>query len=140
MGNSVYIENATALPVLPESELTQLVDWILASNEQPPWQISLVFVDDDFMSDLNARYFDKATPTDVLSFNLSDPDEPSGEVYISVETAKGNATYYNASLESELVRLVAHGLYHLIGYDDATDEQKKVMTALENRAIDYWKS
>lgn len=135
--HNIYIEN-TGDYDLPSERIKNIVNWILKSEGQEiSWDMTFVFVDDDFIIKQNIKYFDKSTPTDVISFNLSDsPEEPEGEVYISVDMARINAERYDVTLENELLRLVAHGTYHVLGYDDATDDERQKMTALENKALD----
>ncbi len=124
---------------LPVSQITKMADWILSADDSiSSWDVTFVFVDNEFITEQNGRFFEKQTPTDVISFNLSDAaDKLEGEVYISVEMAQLNAQDYDVSLENELLRLVAHGSYHLLDFDDKTPEQKQHMTALENRALDF---
>lgn len=136
MRNKIHIEN-TGDYDLPLAHIKKMVNWILHSEGQNfPWDLTFVFVSNDFIVEQNKFYFSKSRPTDVISFNLSDsPDVPEGEIYISVEMAKVNAKEYDVTLENELLRLVAHGVYHVLGYDDATVGQKELMTAKENGAL-----
>ncbi len=130
--------DAVELVSLDESRYIRLANWILESEkETASWNISIIFVDDSFIVQLNKRFLQRNNPTDVISFNLTDsPHQPEGEIYISVETAQRNATEYSVSLDNELFRLAAHGIYHLLDYDDATPEQRLEMTRLENKALE----
>lgn len=107
--------------------------------------ISLVLCDDDTIHELNLRYLGHDYPTDVLSFPFGaetmQPDKNSlssepewqmfGEIIISVETAERNAKRYRQTLESELLRLAIHGTLHLLGYDDETPHQRRLMRRKE---------
>ena len=138
MTNRIIVENVAACSEVPEDLLIKMATWIFKSENLPAWNMTCIFVDDDFIVDLNNRFFQKTMPTDVISFNLSDAEEElEGEVYISTETARMNAGEYDVALENELLRLVAHGVYHLLGYDDATHAEKQQMTILENKALEY---
>ncbi len=136
MQNKIHIEN-TGDYDLPLALIEEMVNWILHSEGQNfPWELTFVFVSNDFITEQNKYYFSKSTPTDVISFNLSDsPDEPEGEIYISVEMAKANAQEYGVTLENELLRLAAHGVYHVLGYEDSTESDKQQMTAKEDSAL-----
>jgi rRNA maturation RNase YbeY len=138
MGNNIHIEN-TGDYDLPAEKIENMVNWILKTQGQNlPWAMTFVFVSNEFIIEQNKQYFDKSTPTDVISFNLSDSDdEPEGEVYISVDMAATNAGAYDVTLDNELLRLVAHGTYHVLGFTDSTEEKRQHMTALENAALDY---
>jgi rRNA maturation RNase YbeY len=98
--------------------------------------VNLVFVDDAYIQQLNQQFLGIDSPTDVLSFPLDQHgNHLEGEVYISVDTAAEQAREYNVSLREEILRLVAHGLLHLIGYDDRTAEEKERMTRKEEEYL-----
>ncbi len=136
--NQLRVEKTIESCPVDTERLQQLVDWIFESEKQQhPWKVTLIFVDDEYITDLNRRFFDKDQPTDVISFNLTDSvDAPEGEIYISVDTAQENAPKFNADLTEELYRLVAHGTLHLLNYDDASRAEKAIMTELENKALE----
>jgi len=136
--NNIEIIDAVQLVSLDEARYIRLVNWILKSEKATqPWNISIIFIDDRFIVQLNERFLQRSNPTDVISFNLTDsPNQAEGEIYISVETAQRNAKEYAEDLDNELSRLAAHGVYHLLDYDDATPEQRQEMTNLENKALE----
>jgi len=83
---------------------------------------------------LNERYRSKNKPTDVLSFNFNDPDL-LGEIYISLQRAEIQARRYGISYEKEVIKLLVHGLFHLIGYDHMTPSEQEKMELKEQY---YW--
>lgn len=89
--------------------------------EPPPeLALSILFCDEDFIQNLNREYRGKDKPTDVLSFALADGDSdtPSlGDVVISLETAARQHARYGTTYAEELVRLLIHGIHHLLGFD-----------------------
>ena len=135
--NQVLIENTAECDAVNENLCEKMVHWIL--NQQDicdDWMVTVVFVDDAYISRLHEKYLNISGPTDVMSFDLSEPASPrEGEIYISCETALDNAERFHVTHENELCRLCAHGTYHLIGFDDTTPEQKQKMTDLENAAL-----
>jgi probable rRNA maturation factor len=137
--HQIEIVNVDKSYSLEGEKVNALINWILREEAQNfPWAITLIFTDDSTITELNQRYFNKTTSTDVIAFTLTDDETlPEGEIYISVDTAAENAEAYGVTLESELCRLAAHGVLHLIGYDDKTDEQRQIMTELENKALEY---
>jgi len=126
-------------PGILDHLILKIANWILASHKQKyAWNINIIFVNDDFIIELNKKYFQKDYATDVISFNLTDTEEsPEGEIYICVLTAKENSRYFESTPEEEILRLVAHGVYHLLDYNDATTAEKQIMTDLENSALAY---
>ena len=87
----------------------------------PRIDVTVIFVSDRYIHDLNLRYRKRDRPTDVLSFNLQSPisnsqsSSPLGEVYVSRDTARVQAREYAVPYASEVRRLVLHGLLHVLG-------------------------
>ena len=78
--------------------------------------------------------------TDILTFDLSNKEcELTGDVYISLKQVKKNAKRYSVSLKDELGRVLIHGFLHLLGYNDETKQEQKVMKKQENKYLDYIK-
>ena len=116
---------------------------MIQSEKQPTdWHISIVYVDNSVITRLNQKHLNKNRATDVISFNLTDEfsDNPEGEIYISLEQAKIQAAEYSVTFEEEIIRLTAHGILHLFGYKDNTEEKQIKMSLLENNAIDYFQN
>lgn len=100
-----------------------------------PGFISLSFIDDQEMTKLNYHYRKKNQTTDVLSFSIQENTPEGfllGEIVISVPKAKMDAEKFNLTFQDEIVRLIVHGLSHLLGYDHETDEQEKEMKGIES--------
>jgi probable rRNA maturation factor len=100
--------------------------------------VNLVFTNDDHLRQLNSRHRSKNRPTDVLSFNIDDPDTPGGifgEIYISVDTANRQAEAYGGTPAAEYLRLTCHGLLHLCGYDHQDSAHAAHMKSLEDRYL-----
>ncbi len=85
------------------------------------------FVDNPTILDINKTYLNHHYETDIISFNLGDTVEVEGDIYISVDQAAENAKDRSISCEEEIHRLFVHGILHLLGYDDETPEDQKVM-------------
>lgn len=106
-------------------------------------EISLVFLTSQQMRQLNQKTLNHDYDTDVLTFDLrgeqktfsSSEKVMIGEIYISLDMAKDNASFYGVSLKEEALRYVAHGLLHLMGYLDKTPAQKKKIHQQEDLLI-----
>lgn len=86
--------------------------------------------------DINKTYLNHDYTTDIITFNYSNIlDDIDGEIFISIEDALTNSKKYKVSLSDELVRLVIHGILHLLGYDDLNTSEKKIMKRLENKLL-----
>ena len=109
--------------------------------------ISVTFVDNEFIHNINRDYRHIDRPTDVISFAFLDGDENKdkifqssamvvlGEIYISFDKAREQALAYGHSLDRELKFLFVHGLLHLLGYDHMTKEDEKIMFALQDQIL-----
>lgn len=126
------------LPVDSE-RLEALARRIVEDAGRTKGMLSLVVVDDATIRPLNAQFLDHDYATDVLSFALSDDGERlEGEVIVSAETAISSAPAYGWSPASELALYVAHGVLHLVGYRDKSDEDVAQMRAAERRYLTHF--
>ena len=100
-------------------------------------KINLIFAKDKFLNNLKIEYFQKDHLTDVIAFRINDytDTEVEGEIYISLERAIDNAKKYDEEVSKELARLIIHGTLHLLNYKDNTDDEKFIMTELENKYL-----
>ena len=101
------------------------------------YDISLVFVSDEYLSDLKKKYFKMNQYTDVIAFRLNEYGAPfvEGEVYISLPRAKENAKIFDEPYSREVSRLIIHGCLHLIGLKDKTHIEKENMTNNEDAIL-----
>lgn len=102
--------------------------------------LNVVFVNNPYIQSLNRQYRNKDEITDVLSFSyLNTTDFPDtgliGEIYISVDTAEKQASYYEHDLQSELYKLFIHGFLHIFGYDHEKEDDYKIMEGLEREIL-----
>ena len=113
--------------------------WLKAVSEEEgrrPGQISVIFCSDTYLLEINRKYLGHDYYTDIITFDYSEGDTISGDLFISVDTVRSNAEYYSADFKDELDRVIVHGVLHLIGYDDHTDEQSAEMRARENHYLE----
>lgn len=95
-------------------------------------EINIIFCSDPYILDLNIKSLDHHFFTDIITFDYCEGDILSGDLYISVDTVRANAEFYNTAFDNELYRVIVHGLLHLIGYDDHSDEEIAVMRSKED--------
>ena len=94
--------------------------------------LSIIFCSDPYILDVNMKYLHHDYFTDIITFDYCEGKTLSGDLFISLDTVRANAEEYGASFEDELNRVMVHGLLHLMGYDDHTDDQKKEMREKED--------
>ena len=101
-------------------------------------QLSIVFVNDQIMKEINYQYRDKNSTTDVLTFPLNEKLNDTyllGEIIISIDKAKKDAQLFGITLFREIMILLIHGITHLLGFDHETDQQEDSMKSIENLLI-----
>jgi len=113
------------------SKILYLCREVLGSENISDYDISVIFVDEGFIIDLNKRFFNKNATTDVISFNLSE-EKIEGEIYINFDIIKNQAEYYSVSFIDELKRVIIHGLLHLTGYKDHEKNEREIMKEKED--------
>lgn len=95
-------------------------------------EINIIFCSDPYILDLNIKSLNHHFFTDIITFDYCEGDILSGDLYISVDTVRANAEFYNTDFDNELYRVIVHGLLHLIGYDDHSDKEIAVMRSKED--------
>tara|TARA_B100000963_G_scaffold149569_1_gene130347 strand:+ start:14780 stop:15184 length:405 start_codon:yes stop_codon:yes gene_type:complete len=116
-------------------DLNSTKNWIkkiILSEKKFLGDIIFVFCNDQFLLKKNIKYLNHDTLTDVISFDYSNESEINGDILISIERVKENAKLYNQTFSTELNRVMAHGLLHLLGYNDKSKEEAKIMKSKEN--------
>jgi rRNA maturation RNase YbeY len=98
--------------------------------------LSFLFVDDEEMLKYNKKYLQHESYTDVITFDSSIGKKIAGDIIISLERVNDNAKFYQVSYNYELQRVMAHGLLHLLGYNDKNKEEKKIIRKKENYYLD----
>lgn len=95
-------------------------------------EISYIFCSDKYLHKMNVEHLQHDTLTDIITFNYCEEDVISSDIFISVDRVKENADLFGVDFSIELSRVMIHGVLHLLGYDDKTDEQKEVMRSKED--------
>lgn len=118
-----------------EDEYITWLSTIIFSHQKSLGDISFIFCNDDYLHRINLEYLKHDTLTDIISFDYSDGSIISGDVFISIERVKDNATTYNVSFKTELLRVLSHGILHFLGYKDKTKEDILQMRHKEEESI-----
>ncbi len=123
-------------PPIPQDHIHTLIGAVTQDHNVSEGNIQIVFTTDEALAEMKLKYFGADAYTDIIAFNLNEEDEAlEGELYISAERAKENAAEFGETHLDELRRLVIHGVLHLLGYDDQTDEDRAAMRELENQFL-----
>lgn len=134
----VYVSNETGqrLPV-PQRKLGGYALLVLEALGAAVDELSVTFIEGAAMRELNRKYAGKDGPTDVLAFALRGPldERLVGDVYICLNSLVSHAREYRVGRKEEAVRLLVHGILHLMGYRDDEDVPRQKMTLLQERLV-----
>ncbi len=97
--------------------------------------VNIIFCSDDYLHELNKNYLHHDTYTDIITFDYSEDKVISGDIFISIDRVRENATSYNFPFYSELHRVIIHGFLHLTGLKDKTNADKQVMRTKEDYCL-----
>lgn len=95
-------------------------------------EIGIIFCSDNYILDVNMKYLQHDYFTDIITFDYCERNTLSGDLFISVDSVRDNADFYGTEFEDELNRVIVHGLLHLIGYDDHSESEQKMMRSKED--------
>jgi probable rRNA maturation factor len=118
-----------------EKAIQEWLSNVIVSEGKKEGEINYIFCDDDYLLEINQQYLDHDTLTDIISFDYSVGKELHGDIFISVERVRENATDFGVSFEEELLRVLSHGVLHYCGYKDKTESDEKLMRQKEEEKM-----
>ena len=113
----------------------KIKNWLkdtVVNEKKKVGEINYIFCSKEYLKKMNNDYLTKNYETDVISFDFSNDNKISGDIYISSETVKKNSIIFNVGFNSELKRVIVHGLLHLLNYNDKSKQEQKIMREKEN--------
>lgn len=131
---NLYFEDTEVLDLSSEF----FVSWLskVASREGfDLGEITLIFCSDTYLLEMNKNHLNHDYYTDIITFDYSEDTTLSGDLFISIDRVKENATENGVMFHVELNRVVVHGTLHLMGYNDKSDDEQKQMTEMEDWAL-----
>ncbi len=128
------------IPVFkPEFFISSLSD-LIASEGFNEGDITVVFVTDEYLLEMNRTHLDHDYYTDIITFDYTESNFISGDLFISYERVLDNSKEFNVSSYNELCRVVFHGVLHLCGYKDKSSDDEKLMRAKESFYLEKYVS
>lgn len=118
-----------------KSTYQEWISSIINSEGHSEGEINYIFCDDDYLLNLNNDFLNHDTLTDIITFNYNMGKQVNSDIYISTERVRDNAQDFDVSFETELRRVMCHGVLHLCGFNDKTDEEQALMTEKENEKM-----
>jgi rRNA maturation RNase YbeY len=116
-------------------EIKRFLEKVIIEENKVPGDLNFIFTDDKSIIEINREFIGHNYFTDVISFDYSENNLLQGEVYISVDTINENSRRFDVPRYEEVVRVMIHGVLHLCGYQDDTEENRKVMHGIQELRI-----
>lgn len=132
--NISFFSEQVELPVLDYAKIEPWVNRIVAASKREVGSISIIFCSDDYLLSINQKFLNHDYFTDVITFNYSSRVVVSGDIFISTDTVLTNSQLFKVNLHDEYLRVIGHGILHLLGFNDTTDQESREMRAME----DFW--
>lgn len=113
----------------------QIIKWIKNSVKKEGKtisELSYIFCSDEYLHKMNLEYLNHDTYTDIITFDYTEGNIVSGDIFISIDRVKENALEFNTEFLNELSRVTIHGVLHLAGYKDKTTKEKELMRSKED--------
>ncbi len=113
-------------------------DWIkkvIDLHQRKTGEINIILTGDETLLELNKQFLNRNYYTDILTFDYSNGEKISGDLYISVERIEENSKKFHEKNEKELIRVIIHGILHLIGFDDKNRKEQVIMRRMEEKCM-----
>lgn len=138
MSSISIIENYSGFKLRNKRKLKQVYKKLTQDRGLILGDISIVFMTDEELLEINKQYLNHDYFTDIITFDYSEGKTISGDLMISIDMVKFNADKFKTDFVVELHRVLFHGLLHLLGLKDKTDKESNEMRRAENAALDFW--
>ena len=140
MSNSIqFLGKSKFISGKQRKAIRQMIETIANNHGYIIQNICYIFMSDDELLEINQSHLQHDDYTDIITFDLSDTEACiDGEIYISVDRIEDNSIKFNCTKEDELIRVLSHGVLHLMGYKDKTEKDSQTMRDAENKSIDIY--
>lgn len=123
------------MPAIRRRDTSAWVKAVAASYGKKVGEIAYIFVDDEEILRVNREYLQHDYYTDIITFDYTEGDTISGDLFISLDTVRTNAEQFDKPYEEELHRVIIHGILHLCGINDKGPGEREIMEAAEDKAL-----
>lgn len=114
---------------------SQWIESLVSNHNFAVGDVTYVFCDDVCLHEMNVQYLNHDTLTDIITFDYSEDNCISGDLFISIERVRDNANDFGLDFRDELLRVMSHGVFHLMGFNDKNESDSLMMRKLEDEAI-----
>ena len=131
----IYQSDDTKFPQIKRREISNWIKSVAASHDKKIGDIACIFCSDKKILEINIQYLNHDYYTDIITFDYSEGETISGDLFISLDTVRSNAEKFGTDYTEELCRVIIHGILHLCGLKDKSAEDAKVMREKEDEAL-----
>ena len=130
-----YFAEDVKIPTLKRRETTDWIRRVASGYGKKCGDIAYIFCSDEKILEVNKTYLQHDYYTDVITFDYTEGDKISGDIFISIDTVRSNAEQFGTDYDEELHRIIIHGVLHLCGINDKGPGEREIMTCHENEAL-----
>ena len=123
------------MPAIKKRETSEWIKAVAASYGKRVGEIAYIFCSDEKILEVNRQYLEHDYYTDIITFDYTEGNRISGDLFISLDTVRTNAEQFDQPYERELYRVIIHGVLHLCGINDKGPGERAIMEAAENHAL-----
>ena len=123
------------MPHIKKRETTEWVKAVTQTYGKKVGEIAYIFCSDEKILEVNRQYLQHDYYTDIITFDYTEGNRIAGDLFISLDTVRTNAEQFNATYDTELHRVIIHGILHLCGINDKGPGEREIMEAAENKAL-----
>ena len=124
------------MPAIDQAKVRDWVRNVAASYQKKVGEIAYFFCDDEKILEVNRQYLQHDYHTDIITFDYCEGNKLSGDLFISLDTVRSNSELFGTDYNTELHRVIIHGVLHLCGINDKGPGEREIMEAAENRALE----
>lgn len=132
-----YFQKDTSFDLKSKLVIKKWIKSVIGQSGKRCRDINVIFCSDPSILEINIQFLGHDYYTDIITFDYCEGDKLSGDLFISVDSVRENSIEYGTEFSEELNRVIVHGILHLIGYDDHTEEDIAVMRSKENYYLSF---
>lgn len=131
-----FYQKETNFDLQYKAIIKKWIKGVVEASGKKVGDVNIIFCNDPSILEINQQFLGHDYYTDIITFDYCEGNIVSGELYISVDTVEANAQEYNETFRNEMHRVIIHGILHLLGYDDHSEEDIAQMREQEDLALD----
>jgi rRNA maturation RNase YbeY len=138
--SSFYFEECETPSFFSGNTVNRWLERVVSGYSYKVGSLAFIFCRDDYLLEVNRKYLNHDYYTDVITFDYTEGKRVAGDIFISLDTVQANAIEFKATYEEELHRVIVHGVLHLMGFKDKSEEEILLMRQSEENALELLKT